>query len=86
MRSHISPTQYGFREGYSSEQAILAVRHCIQQALNAEQTLVLIFVDLEKAFDSLPSDAIVKQLFDLRCSRNLVRSVAALLELPTPLQ
>ena len=43
---------------------------------------MLVFVDLEKAFDSLPTSAICRRLVELRCSRNLVQSVTALLGSP----
>ena len=78
----LSPTQYGFREGYSSEQAILAIRRCIQLSLNENKPIVLIFVDLRKAFDSIPTQTIIKRLIDLNCSRNLVQSVSELLDSP----
>ncbi|VUZ38557.1 unnamed protein product [Hymenolepis diminuta] len=82
MLNLLSPTQYGFREGYSAEQAILAIRHCIQIAIDKNKPIVLIFVDLKKAFDSLPTHVIIKQLSDLRCSWKIVRSTSALLDSP----
>ncbi|KAM3175667.1 hypothetical protein ACTXT7_008064 [Hymenolepis weldensis] len=68
-------TKYGFREGYSAEQAILAILHCVQP-------IVLVFVDLKKAFDALPTHVIIKQLIDLRCLSNIVHSISALLDFP----
>ncbi|KAM3182098.1 hypothetical protein ACTXT7_013096 [Hymenolepis weldensis] len=68
MLNLLSPTKFGLRVGYSSEQAILPIRHCVQLAIDKNKPIVLIFVGLKKAFDSLPSHAIIKQFIDLRCS------------------
>ncbi|VUZ57139.1 unnamed protein product [Hymenolepis diminuta] len=74
--------EYGFREDYSAEQDILTIRHCIRLASDKNKSIVLIFVHLKKAFDSLPPRAIIKQLIDLWCSWNIVHSISALLDSP----
>lgn len=72
LAESLPKAQYGFREGRSVEQAILGVRTIIQKAIDQRKELVLVFVDLRKAFDSLPVNAIIKRLIELRCSWNLV--------------
>ncbi|KAM3186303.1 hypothetical protein ACTXT7_004587 [Hymenolepis weldensis] len=39
--------------------------HCVQLAVDKKKPIVLIFVDLKKAFNSLPTHVIIKQLIDL---------------------
>ena len=44
---------------------------------------MLVFVDLEKAFESLPKDAIINRLIDLGCSWQMVKdSVKSLMDTP----
>lgn len=51
---NILPQQTGFRSGMSTEIGIRAVNQCIEDARNQRKTLHLVFVDLRKAFDSVP--------------------------------
>lgn len=78
----LSDTQYGFRERRSTEQAILRVRTVIRKALDQKKEVVLVFVDLQKAFDWLPTNTIVNRLIELNCSWNLVHSIRSLLDSP----
>ena len=45
--------QFGFRRGRSTSQAVLLVRRRIQRALDNNDALVVTFIDLKKAFDSV---------------------------------
>ena len=58
----LSDNQMGFRRDHSTMQAIICVRHIIQNARDQHTPLVLAFVDLKKAFDSVPHRAIMDTL------------------------
>ena len=46
------------RKGMSTEQAVLGIRRLIQMAIDQKLQIYLVFVDLRKAFDSLPRNAV----------------------------
>ncbi len=48
-----APTQTGFRPGYTVEDLALVLQVCIQQANVTRTLLALLFVDLQKAYDSV---------------------------------
>lgn len=74
--------QYRFRGVRSTERTILGLQAIIQKALEQRKGLAIIFVDLRKAFDALPTFAIQNRLQKLNCSRNLIHSVKSLLNVP----
>ena len=78
----ISATQHGFRKGMSTEQAVLGIRRLIQMAIDQKSQIYLVFVDLRKAFDSLPRNAIMERLRELKTSWNVLHSIEKLLECP----
>ena len=58
VASNLAETQYGSRKGYSIEQAILAVRTLIRKSVHRRHLVDLVFVDVTKAFDSVPHEVI----------------------------
>ncbi|MES9975007.1 MAG: reverse transcriptase domain-containing protein [Candidatus Thiodiazotropha sp.] len=64
----LSDTQMGFRRYRSTMQAIVSLRHLIQNAIDQHTPLVMTFVDLKKAFDSVPHRAIYESLKSINCS------------------
>lgn len=64
--NHNAETQ--FREGRSTHQTIDGVRTLIQATLDQTQELVLIFVDLRKAFDSIRQAAIIDGMIEIGSS------------------
>lgn len=49
----LSVNQYGFRNGKSTEDAVLAVTEHIKERLDSKDKIVGIFIDLAKAFDTV---------------------------------
>ena len=58
----ISNKQYGFREGFSTEFAILDIYEKLLSNLDKGLTSCTIFLDLAKAFDSVNHDILLKNL------------------------
>ena len=59
VAARLAETQHGFRKGYSTEQAILVVRTIIRKSLDRRLPVDLVFVDITKAFDSVPHEALL---------------------------
>ena len=78
----MSATQHGFRKGMSTEQAVLGIRRLIQIAIDQKSQIYLVFVDLRKAFDPLPRNAIMERLRELKTSWNVLHSIEKLLKCP----
>ena len=79
----LSETQFGFRPKRSTEQAILCLRSIIQKSKDSGNPLVIVFVDLKKAFDTIPHEAIINALRKRNCSEQLQNSIEQLMNSPT---
>ena len=53
INSLLNPQQFGFRRNLSTDNAIFNLMHEILNALNSKMIVGSIFLDLEKAFDSI---------------------------------
>ena len=49
----LSPSQYGFRQGHSTEHAILDIINAIQSNMDRGEFSCGVFIDLKKAFDTV---------------------------------
>ena len=54
--------QFGFRKDFSTNHAILNLLEIIQKALDGGQIACGIFIDLEKAFDTVSHDILLEKL------------------------
>ena len=59
---HLSPKQFGFCPGSSTQEAILAATHDWHEALERHNSVACVFFDLSKAFDSLPHSLVLASL------------------------
>jgi len=57
-----SPHQYGFRAGLSCTRQLIHLFHTWASALNKGKTTDVVFLDFEKAFDSVPHDHVISKL------------------------
>lgn len=58
----ISPNQYGFRKNLSTELALTDVTNSIYTALNKNNYVMALYVDLKKAFDTVNYDILLHKL------------------------
>ena len=56
------PSQYGFREGHSTEMAALELTDRIRQDIDTKHISLAIFMDLSKAFDTLDHTILLSKL------------------------
>ena len=61
-RKIICSSQYGFRQGHSTEHAILDIVNAIQSNMDAGKFSCGVFVDLKKAFDTVDHSILLQKL------------------------
>ena len=61
-KSIINQEQFGFRQGLSTVSALTAFTNNIYSALDAQHTMLTIYVDLKKAFDTVKHDILLQKL------------------------
>ena len=54
--------QFGFRERHLTQQAIITLVEKITEALDSDDMVIGVFLDLKKAFDTVPHDILFKTL------------------------
>ena len=54
--------QFGFRKGYSTEQAILEITDTLKKALDKKMVTCGLFLDFSKAFDTVNHDILLSKL------------------------
>ena len=70
--SLLSGVQFGFRPGCSTQEALLSVTKCWYEALDRRNSTVAVFLDLSKAFDSLPHGLVLQALERVGVTGNLL--------------
>ena len=55
--------QFGFRKGYSTEQAILEITDSLKKALDKKMVTCGLFLDFSKAFDTVNHDILLSKLY-----------------------
>ena len=59
MKSILSPLLCGFREGYSTQHALLRLVEDLKASLDEKLIAGTVMMDLSKAFDCLPHDLLI---------------------------
>ena len=63
--------QFGFRPNRSTLDPLLLMEHDIQNALRCQEVVLVVFFDIEKAFDSVPHQTILSKMTKLGITGNL---------------
>lgn len=63
----ISNNQFGFREKHGTENALLLFANKITEGLRNRRTIVVMDIDLEKAFDRMWHKGLLFKLINLNC-------------------
>ncbi|GJW99695.1 retrovirus-related pol polyprotein LINE-1 [Tanacetum coccineum] len=71
----VSENQFGFMPGRSSVEAIHLIRSLMVKYRERQRDLHMAFLDLEKAYDSVPRELIWKTLVDKGTSRRYIRVI-----------
>ena len=58
----LTPDQYGFRQGHSTSHALINFIRNVTNAIDNEEVMLGIFLDLSKAFDTLDHDILIYKL------------------------
>jgi len=72
--------QAGFRAGQSTIDRIFCLKPLIEKKMAVTQPLHLLFVDLEKAYDSVPPKNLWKALEHYNISNSIIRAIKRLYE------
>ena len=54
--------QFGFRENYSTQQAIISLVKKITESLDSGDMVIGVLIDLRKAFDTISHDIVLKKM------------------------
>jgi len=79
--SHIeTEEQTGFRVGRSTFDHVFSLKQLIEKKMSVDQQLHLLFVDLEKAYDSVPLRNLWKALEHYNIGNSIIRAIKRLYE------
>ncbi|RVE51364.1 hypothetical protein evm_003919 [Chilo suppressalis] len=71
----LGDSQFGFRSGVGTREALFAVQVLIQKCLDMQQDVYLCFIDYEKAFDRVRHDRLIKILNDVGLDNKDIRII-----------
>ena len=75
----LSPSQYGFRPGRSTDQVVLKLANQVQHAVNSSKFCVVIYIDLKGAFDGVWRKGLLYKMSTIGFQGNLLRWVGSYL-------
>ncbi|GJS65768.1 retrovirus-related pol polyprotein LINE-1 [Tanacetum coccineum] len=71
----VSENQFGFMPGRSSVEVIHLIRSLIEKYMERQRDLHMAYLDLEKAYDSIPRELIWKTLVEKGSSRRYIKNL-----------
>ena len=75
IRSKLSNLSCGFREGYSTQHALLRLMETCKKCLDSDGVIGMVLTDLSKAHDCLPYDLLVAKLHAYGCSLSSLKMI-----------
>ena len=78
----ITKTQYGFRRGRSTSQAIFIARRLLDLAESQKSNMSVILLDWEKAFDKIDHDRLLEALQRLGIQGNMLKLISMIYQTP----
>lgn len=78
LEQDISETQFGFRNGLGTREALFALNVLTQRCLDVNQDLHLCFIDYNKAFDKIRHDRLIQLLQEKKLDTRDTRIIANL--------
>ena len=78
----IQKTQFGFRKGKSTTNALICIRRVLEVAEATQQKVFLTFLDWEKAFDKVRQDRLLQSLERIGCPAQVCKAIANLYSSP----
>ena len=75
-KSLLSPSQFGFRRARGTAEPLTRIQTCITSAFARRESVLAVFFDLEKAYDTTWRHHILHQTKPLCCQRHLSVSLA----------
>lgn len=71
-------SQYGFRPNRGTAEMIFCARQLLEKAREQQRSMMMVFFDLQKAFDSVPRDALWRVLTKFGCPPVFVQLIQGL--------
>jgi len=71
----LSPSQYGFRPGRSTEQIVLKLANQIQHSINSSHFCIVVYIDLKGAFDAVWRNGLLYKMSTVGICGNLLKWV-----------
>ncbi|KAG5872933.1 RNA-directed DNA polymerase from mobile element jockey, partial [Gonioctena quinquepunctata] len=69
----LPPFQHGFRAEHSTQNALIGLTTDVEKNLNSGHCTVAIFLDIQKAFDKVWHDGLIKKLIELHLPEHFIR-------------
>uniref|UniRef100_A0A1W7R9N5 Endonuclease-reverse transcriptase HmRTE-e01 n=1 Tax=Hadrurus spadix TaxID=141984 RepID=A0A1W7R9N5_9SCOR len=80
VEKELQEEQYGFRRDRSTNDLIFAMRQVMEKRWEFGKELVMTFLDLEKAYDSVPRERVWRALKEKKISKELIEMIKDMYE------
>ena len=82
LDSQIWNTQFGFRKGKSTAEALFCVRRLTDVVEQGHENLFLVFLDWEKAFDKIYHEKMLQSLKRVNIPDEILEAIKSLYRMP----
>jgi hypothetical protein len=71
--SLLSENQHGFRKGRSCDTQLALLVHDLQTSVDNKREIDVVFLDIAKAFDTVPHDLLIKKLYSFNINQKVIQ-------------